>query len=124
MGSCTRVEEDGQRYIRCVAGRADVEELLALVAELHGVLVAEPPGSVKLLMDCRDLPFLLDVRLMAESKRLHADVLREHTLRVVFFGVHPAAERLVRAANLMSSRTKVLVARDEDQARRLIASGE
>lgn len=123
MGSCTRVEGAGQHYIHCVTGRLDADGLLALVGELHGVLAAEPPGMVRLVMDCRGLPFRLDARLMTLSKRLHADVLREHTLRIAFFGVTPAAQRLVRAANLMSSRTTVLVARDEDHAKRLVAAG-
>ena len=124
MGSCTWVERDGERYVLLVTGSSDAAGLLALTAELHRLLVAEPPGPLKVLVDAREQPFVLDRRLMTESKRLHVDALREHTLRIVILGRHPAGTRLVQGMNFISGRTTVLAARDEEHARLLLAAGE
>lgn len=120
MGSCTWVERGTARYVRFVTGRSDADGLLALTTELHRLLVAEPPGHVNVLVDSREQPFVLDRRLMTESKRLHLDVLREHTLRIVVVGTHPAGARLVQGMNFISGRTTVLAARDEEHAWRLL----
>lgn len=106
-----------------VTGASDADELLALTAELRRLLVAEPPGPLTVLVDARDQPFLLDHRLMAESKRTHVEVLREHTLRMIILGGLPAGMRLVQGMNFISSRSTVLTARDEEHARLLLAAG-
>ena len=122
MGSCTWVDDDDGRYVLLVTGRSDAEGLLELTRELHRLLVAEPPGPARVLVDSREQPFVLDRRLMTESKRLHVDALREHTLRIVILGRHPAGARLVQGMNFISGRTTVLAARDEEHARRLLAA--
>ncbi|MBI4943273.1 MAG: hypothetical protein HY830_21205 [Actinobacteria bacterium] len=120
VGSCTWVERGAERYLRLVTGRSDGSGLIALTRDLHRLVVAEPPGPVRVLVDAREQPFVLDARLMTESKRLHVDALREHTLRIVIIGRHPAGTRLVAGMNFISGRTTVLAARDEEHAWRLL----
>lgn len=110
---CTWQEHAGVRYLRYVVG----SDPFAGQRAAGDLILAEPPGLVRVLVDIRGTPRARPQGgSLASTKALYARLVEQHDLRVAVVGVDAWHAPVLRGLSMVSSRLTMVGVTDEPRA--------